>query len=667
MADFLLTVGVDPNLSYAEMQKGITELVSRLNSNPMKIKVQFDEASINSMKQQIQAVYSSIGATSGNSSVTSAAAATKAAAQASKQAAQTATARAAAEQQAASAINQRAAADQKAASATQQSTSAANQGTKAETARTNAAKQYYNVVTQLENAVRNYTAAEHSRNSESRTAYSAIKSEAEAMRSYESSVKSGAMAEEEIRNRVASASVALKENTATLRANGDAMKSLTDRWGGLASKFTSWLTVSQVIMQGVRAMKQMVSASIEIDSAMTQLKIVTGATDSQMTQFLTKATGLAKELGQSITDVAGSIETFSRLGYNLTDSTELAKYANILANVANTDSETATTGLTSIIKGYNMDVSEAEHVADVLVEVGQKYAVSASEMMEAYEKSGAALNATNTSFEKSAGLIAAANASVQDASTVGTALKTVSARIRGATSDLESLGEDTEDLAEGFSKYAGEIEALTGFSILEDGTTDTYKDIYDIFEGIAQVWDNLSDTQQARVSEILGGTRQLQVISSIIGNWGDAANAYADAMDAAGASTKANDIYMESIEGHLGVLKATFQELSADVFDSSFIKGLVDAATTLLSIIDGIVDKIGVLPTLIGAITVGFSVKNIGRDKMSSLLKYADNTMCSAGYGSFHSVSREIHDGKRSLNMRGNRYNVATPLLWQQG
>ena len=66
-----------------------------------------------------------------------------------------------------------------------------------------------------------------------------------------------------------------------------------------------------------------------------------------------------------------------------------------------------------------------------------------------------------------------------------------------------------------------------------EGTTDTYKDIYDIFEGIAQVWDRLSDTQQARVAEILGGTRQLQVISSIIGNWGDAAGAYADAMDAA--------------------------------------------------------------------------------------------------------------------------------------
>ena len=86
-----------------------------------------------------------------------------------------------------------------------------------------------------------------------------------------------------------------------------------------------------------------------------------------------------------------------------------------------------------------------------------------------------------------------------------TALKTVSARIRGSKSDLESLGEDTADLADGFSKYATELKALTGFNIMQDGSTTEFKDLYDIMEGIAKVWDDLSDTSQARVAEILGG------------------------------------------------------------------------------------------------------------------------------------------------------------------
>lgn len=225
-------------------------------------------------------------------------------------------------------------------------------------------------------------------------------------------------------------------------------------------------------------------------------------------------------------------------------------------------------------------------------------------MMEAYERSGAALNAANTSFEKSAGLIAAANASVQDSSTVGTALKTISARIRGAKSDLEALGEDTSDLAQGFSKYAEEIKALTGFDIMADGSTDTYKDIYDIFEGISKVWDDLSDTQQARISEILGGTRQLQVISSILGNWKDAAGAYADAMNSAGTATEANTVYMDSINGRMGVLSATFQDLikSADMASvfAGAGGGLTDAKSDIpYSVLGGGAVKIEFGPTYI--------------------------------------------------------------------
>ena len=201
--------------------------------------------------------------------------------------------------------------------------------------------------------------------------------------------------------------------------NNEQVNSLGGRIKGLATKFASWLGVSQVIMYAVRAIKQMVSSAKEIDYAMTQLKIVTNATDAEMRQFANTAITLAKDLGKSVTELTKSIETFSRLGYSLKDASELAKYATIMSNVAGVSNEEATTGLTSIVKGFNLDVSDAEHVADILIDVGQKYAVSAGEMMEAYEKSGAALSATNTSLEKSAGLIAAANASVQDASIVG--------------------------------------------------------------------------------------------------------------------------------------------------------------------------------------------------------------------------------------------------------
>ena len=366
-------------------------------------------------------------------------------------------------------------------------------------------REYTKAVTAGEKALLSWNAAERSQFMSSREAYANLSAAVDnahvAANAYDGTAESV--------NRLAAANDSLnrvyRESKAVIVQNGDATQSLRTKLSNLATKFSSWLTVSQVIMFGVRAIKSAISESIALQDAFAQLQIVTGASNDEMVAFKDTTVDLAQDLGKSVTDVAKSIETFSRLGYNLGDASELAKYANILANVASVSSDEATTGLTSIIKGYNMRVEDAAHVADVLVEVGQKYAVSAAEMMEAYEKSGAALNATNTSFEKSAGLIAAANAAVQDSSVVGTALKTVSARIRGSKTDLEELGESTDDLADGFSKYAKEIQALTGVDIMVEGTTDTFKNMYDIMNDIAGVWDKLTDTQKARTSEILGG------------------------------------------------------------------------------------------------------------------------------------------------------------------
>lgn len=277
-------------------------------------------------------------------------------------------------------------------------------------------RNYNNAVVQGESAIKRWSAAEHSRSKSSRDAYKKLIDSLNNLKSAESQYGAGS---KEVADATDNFKRTLKETQAVLISNGDATQSLTTKFGSLAKKFGSWLTVSQAIMYAVRAVKKMVSTAKEIDYALTQLKIVTNATDNEMKQFADTAITLSKNLGKSVTELTKSIETFSRLGYSLKDASELAKYATIMSNVAGVGNDEATTGITSIVKGFNLNVSDAEHVADVLVDVGQKYAVSAGELMEAYEKSGAALSATNTSLEKSAGLIAAANASVQDASIVG--------------------------------------------------------------------------------------------------------------------------------------------------------------------------------------------------------------------------------------------------------
>lgn len=596
MADILLTVGVDTSLSYAEFQAGITSLVSQVNANPPKIKLEFDDSSLSSMKKQIESMTKAAatantaksmgGYTKTNSGIwVKDTAAIKANTQAK---------------------NENASATKKAADATKQAKASEDTFAAGTKKHTDALNKVNTLLGQVTANTQKWTAARSGKSSDN---YSALKGQITALETLKSGLMNGTVSAEQFENSFRSIKSTVTESSAAIRAAGENTQTLGDRFGGLATKFASWLSITQVIMTAVRTAKQMVSAAVEVESAMTQIKIVTGASDSQMEAFLTKSIALAKELGQSVTDVASSIETFARLGYNMSDSSNLAKYANIMANVGNTDVDTATTGITSIIKGYELDANDAEHVSDVLVKVGQEYAISAEELMAAFQRGGAALHASGTDFEKSAALFAATNASLQNAETTGTMWKTVSARIRGATTELEEMGEETDGLAQGLSKYREEIKALSGVDIMKD--ENTYKDMYDIFVQLAEVWDNMEDVSQSRVAEILGGTRNTSGIMSTITNIKDAIGAYSSAMDSAGTATEANNIYMDTTKAKVGELKAAFQELSSDFISSNFTKGAVEGLKGIVEAIDKIVETVGSLGTILAGLGLAKVIKNV--------------------------------------------------------
>lgn len=329
---------------------------------------------------------------------------------------------------------------------------------------------------------------------------------------------------------------------------------------------------------------EMVTAVRDINDALTQLTIVTGKSGSELDSFFQRAADSAYNMGHSVTEVLGSVETFTRLGYGLEDASTLADAATIMSNVADTTVSASTTGLTSIIKGYGLEASDATRVSDVLAKVGKDYAISAEELMTALERGGAALNVANTSFEESVALAAAGNAAIQDPIKTGTALKTMSARIRTSKPELEELGEDYDDVATSAAKYRAEIKALSGVDIMENATT--YKSIYDIMVEIASVWDKMPDTDQAALLERIAGKNQSNVVAGIITNLKDLTGAYDEALSASGETEAANEVVMDSISGKVGQFKEQFEELSYNTINSDLVKGVVSGGTGILGFLN---------------------------------------------------------------------------------
>lgn len=130
-------------------------------------------------------------------------------------------------------------------------------------------------------------------------------------------------------------------------------------------------------------------------------------------------------------------------------------------------------------------------------------------------------------------MVTAANTVVQNPESVGTTFKTLSARIRGATTELEDLGEETDEYTQTTSKLQGLVKSLTGFDILE-GDQKTFKSIYDILIGIGKEWKNLDDIEQASLGEALAGKRNANTLYAILDNIETLENAYETAENSAG-------------------------------------------------------------------------------------------------------------------------------------
>jgi hypothetical protein len=84
-----------------------------------------------------------------------------------------------------------------------------------------------------------------------------------------------------------------------------------------------------------------------------------------------------------------------------------------------------------------------------------------------------------------------------------TAFKTISMRIRGATTDLEEAGLETDGMAESTAKLREEIMALSGVDIMID--KNNFKSTYDILDELSQKWSDLTDIQQASITELIAG------------------------------------------------------------------------------------------------------------------------------------------------------------------
>lgn len=182
-------------------------------------------------------------------------------------------------------------------------------------------------------------------------------------------------------------------------------------------------------------------------------------------------------------------------------------------------------------------------------------------------------------------------------------------RIRGAKTELEEAGLETEGMASSTAKLRSEIKALSGVDIMLD--SNTFKSTYQIMNELANKWQDLTDIQQASVTELIAGKRQGNIVSSLMNNFDIAEKALETSLNSAGSAMKEHEKWQESLEARINKLKAAWQSLSQSFMSSNFLKVALDVVIKFVDVLDKLINKIGALPTLLGGFSLFAGISQI--------------------------------------------------------
>lgn len=377
---------------------------------------------------------------------------------------------------------------------------------------------------------------------------------------------------------------------------------------GLTSGVAALRKLIQVIRDGINTV-------IELDTALIDLKKTTTMSGSDLATFYKDANKAAKEFGVTTKDIIQSAADWSRLGFsNKTSSETMAKLAAQFSAISpGVDIDSATTGLVSVIKAYDIDVNKVlDDVMSKINIIGNTAATSNKEIITGLQRSASAMSAMNSTLEENIALFTAAQEIVQNDSQVGNAIRTISMRIRG-------YDEETEQLSEDLVNIAGEVIELTktasnsqGISLFTDETQIEYKSVYQYLKEISEIYDELGAKQQQKLMDKLFGKMRANVGQAILQNFEAAEKAMNNMADSAGNADTEMEIIKQSLEYKLNALKETGVGIFQELFPREDIGVAIDALTGLLSIIGALTSLLGPFGTALAGVGLAAFIKNLG-------------------------------------------------------
>ena len=401
----------------------------------------------------------------------------------------------------------------------------------------------------------------------------------------------------------------LKKQYAVEKSNLAQMRSTQD----LYDKITEYAK-TYIIYQGFNALKngivEVIDEMVELENQMVSIDRVLNESSLNLDNYRDKLIQVAYEYGNTFDNVADITLRLAQAGFDSQESLMLTEKTLLALNTAELDATEATDDMVAIMAQWGLMTGNATEEAqaygdiiDKINKVADKYPTSSADILDALKKTSSAFNLAGASIDETIATITAAEvASQRGGKAIGTALSNITQQLKdeGRINIAESLG----------------------ISFYTDETETEFKDLMDIFGELADKMQELKDAGKENSQEMQDLLSVFTVFrrnigASLLGEMSGEDSTYLqvlnDSLTATGYSIQENAKYMATAKAAQAQFNDTLLELKTKVWDGGVeevYRNLLTVGTDLVKGITDIIDKVGVLPTSVGAATLAFSLLN---------------------------------------------------------
>lgn len=335
-------------------------------------------------------------------------------------------------------------------------------------------------------------------------------------------------------------------------------------------------TLYNVLIRSIRtSVNSAIKTITSLDKSLTEQAMVTGKTRQQTYKLLQSYQELASQLGTTSSEVASVVTKYMQQGKTTEESLTLATAAISAAKVAGIDASQSIDYLTTALNGFQLSSSDAMEVSDKFAAIAANAATSYEEIATALSKVASQANSAGMSIDYTTALLAKGLETTREApETIGTALKTIIARMR----ELSDYG---ETLSDGVDVNNVETQlAYIGISLRN--ASGELRSTEDVLNELGLAWDNLSSNQQAAVAKALAGTRQQSRLIAMMSDYDRTLELQNISLQASGATAAQSEKYLQGMEAAINKVKVAWEEFTSVITDSDFLVGLVNGFGTAM-------------------------------------------------------------------------------------